>query len=168
MLHIQPPKLIASIFPSDNGSIFQPGPMIFLAGSIEMDTAERWQDKVIQNFQDKQVIFLNPRRDDWDSNIKQSCMDDEFRNQVNWEISGLLKSDLVIFYVDPTTKSPITLLELGMIAGRKIPSIVCCPEGYWRKGNVEMVCTRFGIQMIDDFEKLLVHIETFIEHWNYR
>lgn len=170
MLHIQPPNYTGPIHPSrgDGSTYIELGPMIFLAGSIEMDTAERWQDKVIQNFQDKHVTFLNPRRDDWNPKIEQSCMDAGFRDQVNWELSGLLKSDLVVFYVDPTTKSPITLLELGLIAGRKIQSVVCCPEGYWRKGNVEMVCDRFGIQMIDSFPRLLIYIETFIEHWNYR
>jgi nucleoside 2-deoxyribosyltransferase len=170
MLHVQPPTHISPIHPSrgDGAVYIEMGPMIFLAGSIEMDKAERWQDRVVQSFQNKHVTFLNPRCDDWDPKIEQSCMDVDFRKQVNWEISGLLKSDLVIFYVDPTTKSPITLLELGLIAGRKIPSVVCCPDGFWRKGNVEMICDRFGIQMIDSFERLLIYIETFIEHWDIR
>ena len=35
-------------------------------------------------------------------------------------------------------RAPITLLELGLFA-RSGKLIVCCPDGYWRKGNIEVV-----------------------------
>ena len=38
-------------------------PAIFLAGSIEMDTAVEWQDYVIEKLSDLPVTILNPRRD---------------------------------------------------------------------------------------------------------
>ncbi|OAL42594.1 hypothetical protein IQ07DRAFT_669236, partial [Pyrenochaeta sp. DS3sAY3a] len=60
-------------------------------------------------------------------------------------------------YFDPHPEklSPITLLELGHHAkDRKL--IVCCPDGFLRKGNVQIVCERFGIPLIespDEFDK---------------
>ena len=30
---------------------------------------------------------------------------------------------------------------------------MCCPEGFWRKGNVDIVCERFGIPCVEDFEQ---------------
>jgi hypothetical protein len=34
--------------------------------------------------------------------------------------------------------------------------IVCCPDGYWRKGNVEVVCRRFGIaKLVNDYAEAL-------------
>ena len=54
-------------------------------------------------------------------------------------------------YLAPETKSPISLLELGLhAAGGKM--IVVCPEGFWRKGNVEIVCSRHNIPMYEDIE----------------
>jgi hypothetical protein len=47
-------------------------------------------------------------------------------------------------YFDPNTLSPISLLELGLHA-KSGKLIVCCPEGFYRKGNVDIVCQNFGI-----------------------
>ncbi|HET8687036.1 MAG TPA: nucleoside 2-deoxyribosyltransferase domain-containing protein, partial [Methanosarcina sp.] len=58
--------------------------------------------------------------------------------------------DLVIFYIDPNTQSPITLLELGLVADSPCQNaVVYCPDGFWRKGNVEMVCERFRIPLYE-------------------
>lgn len=128
---------------------------IFLAGSIEMGSAEPWQEKIVAAVSpDSRFVFLNPRRDDWDSSWKQSINDPQFNMQVSWELNMLDAADLIIMYFDPNTKSPISLLELGLHANsRKL--VVCCPEGFWRKGNVEMVCDRYKIQLLDSFDKLV-------------
>ena len=47
------------------------GPTIFLAGSIEMGTAENWQATVVKRFETHLITFLNPLRDEWDSSWKQ-------------------------------------------------------------------------------------------------
>jgi hypothetical protein len=66
------------------------------------------------------------------------------------------QSDMVIMYFDPATKSPITLMELGFLAARRPDRVfVCCPEGFWRKGNVDIICERESIQTYDTLEKLL-------------
>jgi hypothetical protein len=56
-------------------------------------------------------------------------------------------------YFAPDTKSPITLLELGL-ASRSGRLVVCCPAGFWRRGNVEVVCARHGVRVVDDLSKL--------------
>jgi hypothetical protein len=45
------------------------------------------------------------------------------------------------------------LLELGLFA-RSGKMVVCCPGGYWRRGNVQIVCKRFGILLVDTLEEL--------------
>ena len=124
---------------------------VFLAGSIEMGTAGEWQKAVLPYFSNEHWSILNPRRDNWDSNLKQTLDCPEFVEQVTWELQGIEQADLILMYFDPKTKSPITLLELGLIAG-KFPEklVVVCPEGYWRKGNVDVVCNRYGIRQFDD------------------
>ena len=127
---------------------------IFLAGSIEMGAAEDWQMKIEKFLEKENVTIYNPRRDDWDSSWTQEESNPQFNYQVNWEISKLIDSDVIFMYFSPQTKSPISLLELGMFS-REQKMIVCCPDGFWRKGNVEVVCTRFGIPIFNDFDKAI-------------
>ena len=145
-------------------------PRIFLAGSIEMGVAENWQTRVAKDMADYDVVLLNPRRDDWDSSWVQSINDPQFNKQVTWELDNLDMADIVIFYFDPTTKSPITLMELGITAVVSSNDgsphvIVCCPEGFWRKGNVEMVCARFGIPMVTTYEDMMELLVTHVKRY---
>lgn len=121
-------------------------PRIFLAGSIEMGTCGDWQSEVTESFVGKDVAIYNPRRIDWDSSWEQSIHNKDFRNQVEWEMHHLYVATTIFMYFDPATKSPISLLELGLHAtSGKL--IVCCPDGFWRKGNVEVVCSHYGIPL---------------------
>ena len=134
---------------------------IFLAGSIEMGVAEHWQKRVIDALSDKPIRFLNPRRDDWDSSWTQDIHNDQFVEQVVWELTSLEQSHLVIMYFDPKTKSPISLLELGLHA-KEQKLIVLCPEGFWRKGNVDVVCEYYGINQVDTFDELIEFIRNHV------
>ena len=120
------------------------GKSIFLAGSIEMGAAENWQEKVQDILTHEPVTILNPRRDDWDSTWKQTIDNPKFMEQVEWELSAMEIADVIALYFDPKTQSPISLLELGLF-GHTGKMIVCCPDGFWRKGNVDIVCRRYGI-----------------------
>jgi hypothetical protein len=134
---------------------------IFLAGSIEMGSAENWQLKVESELDKKDVTIFNPRRDDWDSSWFQEEKNEQFNHQVNWEMNHMDSADVIFMYLDPNTKSPISLLELGLHAdSSKI--IVCCPPGFWRKGNVDIVCTRFGIPRFDKLDDAIGALKTKI------
>ncbi len=132
--------------------------IIFLAGSIEQDTAEKWQEDLsnyIKEIDNKDSLILNPRRDEWDASIEQRSRNEDFSNQVNWELDGIESANHIIFYFDKNTKSPITLLELGMVSQMEdISNIwVICPEGYWRKGNVEIMCERYDMELFHSMEE---------------
>jgi hypothetical protein len=120
------------------------GSSVFLAGSIEMGKAENWQDFVTKELSREDVIILNPRRDDWDSSWEQQIDNLKFREQVMWELKAMERADIIAMYFDPSTKSPISLLELGLYACSK-KLIVYCPEGFWRKGNVDLVCRKYNV-----------------------
>ena len=122
--------------------------IIFLGGSIEQDTAVQWQKRVVTTFKKYgQVLILNPRRDQWDPKWVQSKSNKNFRQQVTWELDGQDVANARIYYFDPNTKSPITLLELGHYGPEWKSSYVVCPAGYWRRGNVEIFCERHHIPM---------------------
>lgn len=119
-----------------------------------MGGADDWQARVVDALPD--CIVLNPRRQDWDSSWSQSLDNPEFVQQVEWELSGLEKADTIAFYFDPTTKSPITLMELGIVSQRSPhAAIVCCPSGFWRKGNVDVLCRRYGMKQVGSLDELI-------------
>jgi hypothetical protein len=128
-------------------------PVIFLAGSIEMGKAEDWQSRIADCLKQYQGVLLNPRREHWDSYWKQTISNKKFKQQVEWEFSGLEKSDCIIMYFSPETKSPISLLELGLFS-RSHKIICCCPKKFWRRGNVEFICKKFKIPLLDNLEGL--------------
>lgn len=128
---------------------------LFLAGSIEMGVAEKWQEKVIEEFNirawNKSTwAILNPRRKMFEE-MKQSIDDDKFYRQVNWELEAIERANHVLFYFSPETKSPISLLEFGIctnFSGKQKIHVVC-PDGFWRKGNIDIVCERYNINQHD-------------------
>lgn len=143
---------------------------VFLAGSIEMGAAENWQDKVtnfLQEFETfrqgkTEIKILNPRRDDWDSSWVQSIENKQFREQVEWELNGLDEADVIVLWFDPKTKSPISLLELGLHASTS-KMVVYCPEGFWRKGNVDIVCERNGVPYCETEADFFDFLKEYVE-----
>jgi hypothetical protein len=125
-------------------------PSIFLAGSIEMGKAEEWQKKVEVELKDYDITILNPRRNDWDSSWKQEINNPQFFEQVNWELDGLEKADVVAMYFASNTMSPITLLELGLHAAERKVIVYCAPD-FQRRGNVEIVCKRLKLPFFTDY-----------------
>lgn len=81
-----------------------------------------------------------------------------FREQVEWELDALTKTKIILMYFDPATKSPISLFEAGLFANdgetlrvdgkvQRVSKLhVVCPPGFWRKGNVDIVCEHYGIR----------------------
>ena len=135
-----------------------PRPWVFLAGSIEQGTAPDWQGRVRAALEDVTGTLLNPRRPDWDASWKQHKDDPLLRGQVEWELDLLSRADTIVMYFAPETKAPISLLELGLFASsRKL--VVACPDGYWRKGNVDIVCERYGVPCVEGLDALIATLK---------
>ena len=125
---------------------------VFLAGSIEMGSAPNWQATLVAELGDLPVTALDPRRDEWDATWRQRIDEPQFREQVEWELDGLERADVIAMWFDAATRSPITLLELGLHArGGKL--IVGCPPGFWRRGNIEVVCARYNIPLYEAWDE---------------
>lgn len=136
---------------------------IFLAGSIEQDKAIRWQDKIIDYFSCYDIIFLNPRREEWDASWDHSTEKDSmFFQQVKWELEGIDESDIVIFYFDSNTKSPVTMLELGYVLGKKKKTVIYCPKEFYRHGNVFITSQHNGVYVHDDYNDFISEIEVLL------
>jgi hypothetical protein len=134
-----------------------PTPSVFLAGSIEMGSAEDWQSQLERSLSDLDVLILNPRRDEWDDSWEQAITNPAFREQVEWELAGLERATVVAMYFAPATRAPVTLLELGLCA-RAGKVVVCCPAGYWRRGNVQVVSHRYGLPLLETLTDLAAEV----------
>lgn len=135
-------------------------PKIFLAGTIDMGNSFDWQSYIVEELCkiEKDVIIMNPRRSDWDSTWKQGFEEPQFYQQVNWELNALDQADIIIMNFLPDSKSPITLLELGLYAETK-KLLVVCPKSFYRSGNVHIVCDRYNIPLFENIGEVIEHLK---------
>ena len=153
---------------------------IFLAGTIDNGESENWQSKLIQklalynyennneivsrdgyNFpldgdDNKDIIIFNPRRTNWESNASQK----QLEKQIKWEQDHLDEADLIIMYLADNSKSPISLLELGLY-GPEGKMIVFCTENFYRSTNIKLTCQKYLIPLIQstDINNVVKEIE---------
>lgn len=135
---------------------------VFLAGSIEMGKAVQWQRLMATYLSDLPITVNNPRRGHWDPNVTKEAKDADFRHQVEWELSALEKADVICFFFDATTISPVTMMELGLWAKSK-KVVVCCDKRFWRSGNIHLVCERYGVPFVETFMDLVPAIKKMLE-----
>lgn len=137
-------------------------PRVFLGGSIDMGTAPDWQKQVIAQLSATNVVVLNPRRADWSASIRPDADDPQFREQVEWELGALEAADVIVLHLASGFRSPVALLELGLHA-RSGRILLFCEEGYWRKGNVDLVAQRYAIREVNMLADLTDAIRDMVE-----
>jgi hypothetical protein len=145
-----------------NEDFFTTSSKVFLAGSIEQGKAKMWQDEVIEALSDTDVVVFNPRREKWNPDLPQTPENAEFDKQVKWELMNINFSDVVFFFFQEGTMSPISLLELGLVLGSGKNAVVVCEPGFWRRGNVEITCDVHEVQVHDSLEE---GIETLLHRF---
>lgn len=138
---------------------------IFLAGSISANAdmsnlAEDWQSETTQFFNELDWGVFNPRRDDWDSTWKQNFDNPQFFQQVSWELNALDVADFILLYLVPETLSPISLYEFGRYSTSGRIAVVC-PEGFWRKGNIEIACHKDNIPLFNTLDEFKEFFKTY-------
>lgn len=37
--------------------------------------------------------------------------------------------------------------------------MVCCPDGFWRRGNVQVVCARYGVKLVEALREMRTEVE---------
>ncbi|KAI0888083.1 uncharacterized protein GGS22DRAFT_185463 [Annulohypoxylon maeteangense] len=126
---------------------------VFLAGTTTKTDDRDWREVLAESLLDLPVTVINPYRPDWDSSWKEDITCDHFRRQVEWELEKQDGADMVVFYFHPATEAPISLLELGLCARAK-KAIVVCPEGYKKRGNVQIVCRTYGLETVESLDAL--------------
>lgn len=134
----------------------------FLAGSIEQGKADDWQTDMGEFLVSQGWGAFNPRRDNWDSSWSQEFENAVFNQQVSWELDALEKADIIMLYFDPSTQSPISILEFGLYA-KSGKLYVIIPEGFWRKGNIDITCHKYNVPIFHSIDQFKTF---FREHKN--
>lgn len=129
---------------------------LFLAGSIEQGKAENWQEHAIKLLDGVVDYIFNPRRADWDPTWTQES--EELKEQIEWELDHLDVVDYTLFYFQPGTLSPVSMMELGMQACVS-ETLVVCPKGFWREANVLMLCDRFNVPVFETLEDAVGYLK---------
>lgn len=122
---------------------------IFLGGTIESGTSDDWQKKLSERLKeiwppDMDINVFNPRRTIWDQN---SSVIDRI-NQIKWEHYHLDRSEIIVMNILEDSKSPISLMEIGMYADSG-NLLVFCPKSFYRYENVLCVCQKYDIPLYD-------------------
>lgn len=143
--------------PSDE--IPQHAKSIFLAGSTNTgskadNTATDWRKKVSASLADRPITIYNPYRKDWDPSWREDIYSTPFREQLEWELDMQEKADLVVIYFEEGTDAYVSLLEFGIWVRAPGKTVVVCPDGFSKKGNVQVVCKRFDVEMLDKVDGL--------------
>jgi hypothetical protein len=128
------------------------GPTVFLSGSIDTPPAT-WQSTIAEHLSSYPITILNPHRADWDLTWIEDTSFAPFVQQTNWELEGMENADVIAVYLGREAKAPISMMEMGLWA-RSGKVIVCCPRGFWKEGNVKLVCKRYGIDVVENVKEL--------------
>lgn len=120
-------------------------PKVFLGGTIDNGNAEDWQKEVCEKLKGLNIIIFNPRRDPWPSDAGDKVIDE----QIKWELDRLKETDLIIINILPDSKSPISLMEMGLYA-QSYKLIVFCDEHFYRYNNVKNVCEMYNIHLFNN------------------
>lgn len=123
---------------------------IFLAGTIDMGNSENWQAALVETFSSSEgrYILYNPRRDTFTNTPE------EMEYQVNWELDHLEKSQIIIMNILGSSKSPVTLLEMGLFM-KSGKLLVACEPDYYRHANVLLTCARYNVPLYPSLQSLI-------------
>ena len=126
---------------------------VFLAGTIDNGDSLNWQDKVIIELINLGVSceVFNQRREHWNPNPTK----EEMEKQIKWEQEHLDKADIIVIVLLDDSKSPISLLELGLYAKTKKLVVFCTPN-FYRWDNVRLTCEKYNIELVQDLHPLRI------------
>lgn len=55
-------------------------------------------------------------------------------------------------------------MEIGLfIKDKNKKFFVCCPPEFYRSGNVQVVCARYGIPLYEDYDKMTEDLLSFLD-----
>ena len=127
---------------------------VFLAGTIDNGNSVNWQDETINelvNSNIKNIEIYNPRVKHWNFNASIK----EIEYQIKWEQDHLDKADIIAMVLLDDSKSPISLLELGLYAQSNKLIVFCTPR-FYRYDNVRLTCEKYNIELVQNLNPSII------------
>ena len=75
--------------------------------------------------------------------------------QIKWEQDHLDSADIIAMVLLDDSKSPISLLEMGLYAKSKKLIVFCTPK-FYRFDNVRLTCEKYHIPLVQDLNPLII------------
>lgn len=124
---------------------------VFLAGTIDNGNSQDWQQHTANSLLDKfpKIDIYNPRRNSWNPDASSS----ELVEQIQWELHYLSWVDIVFFNFLPDSRSPVTMLELGLVLASGKACVVVNPSNFYRYDNVQQTSLAYGVLPSSDFDQ---------------
>ncbi|KAK0708021.1 hypothetical protein B0H67DRAFT_648134 [Lasiosphaeris hirsuta] len=139
---------------------------VFLAGTTTQTSGPDWRGVLADALSHLPVTIFNPLRPDWDSSWRTEPSFTPYREQTEWELDMMERADVIVVYYGPNTDAPIALLEFGLCA-RQGKAIVACHRDFRKRGNVQIVSQRLGVEFLEDVDDLAAaavrKLETLLE-----
>lgn len=124
---------------------------VFLAGSIDNRYFGNWRKETAKKLETKVNVF-DP------TNMKHDSLNDaEMKSHIIWELDALAIADKILLNFLPDSKSPISLVELGLyVASNKL--IVVCPKEFYKSRYVFTLCEKYNTPIFENLNKALVEL----------
>jgi len=120
----------------------------FLAGSIDYREENPWRVNFYR-FSSNKLHFFDPTRKDHDA-----LNNAQMQEHINWELDALELSDKIILNFLPESKSPISLVELGLYA-KSGKLIVVCPKEFYQKRYIKTLCKKYRIKLHNSLDEVV-------------
>lgn len=125
----------------------------FLAGSIDFDSSHSWREKVKKELKGT-IRFFDPTRIE-----HNDFTDAQMKEHIEWELDALKLSDRILLNLLPESKSPISLVELGLyVQSDKL--IVVCPKSFYKRRYIETICNKYDTVLFDNLDEAIEYIKT--------
>ena len=69
---------------------------------------------------------------------------------------------MIAIYLYLGTISLISLIELGLFIKTK-KMVICCPDGFHRRGNVQVICNKYDGKLVATLDKLVKEVKNRIK-----
>lgn len=151
-------KVFIPPYDYDNGTYTIDGvaPLnLFIAGTIDCGNSVNHQQVIIDELNKEDtvhpIMIYNPRRAEWPSSDNK----EEIDKQINWELYHLERADLIVMNILGNSKSPISLMEIGLFA-KEHKLIVFCKPNFYRYDNVRIVCEKYKVPLYNTNDILVI------------
>ena len=127
-------------------------PTVFLAGSIDLELEGNWRNEIVEELKDD-YHFFDPTRKE-----HNQMGNFEMQDHIKWELDALNMSNKILLNFLPDSKSPVSLIELGLyMMSSKL--IVVCPKSFYKRRYIKTLCQKYNTELFRNLTEATFHLK---------